>query len=162
VVSITHDHRGTTLDVGRKKRTIPPALHRALRTRDGCCRGTGCTERRFVDGHHVVHWASGGETKLSNLILLCRRHHRMVHEGRCGLVVTNSGHVVFTRPDGTPIPETPPPTPATGPHLPERHRTAGLAVGPQTCQSLGQGERFDLGLTIDALLTNTRPPSEWT
>ena len=161
VVKVTHDHRGTPLDVGRRTKSIPPAIHRALRTRDGCCRGPGCTERRFVDGHHIVHWIRGGETKLSNLVLLCRRHHRMVHEGHCRLVVTGSGRVVFNRPDGTPIPEAPTPVPATGPHLSERHRRAGIAIGPQTCQSLGQGERFDLGLTVDALLTNTRPPEEW-
>jgi hypothetical protein len=161
VVEVTHDHQGTLLDVGRKKRTIPPALHRALRTRDGCCRGPGCTERRFVDGHHVVHWARGGETKLSNLVLLCRRHHRMVHEGQCRLVVTPSGAVAFARPDGTPIPRVGTPHPVAGPSLAERNRRRGLDVGPQTCESLGQGGRFDLGLTVDGLLTNTRTPGDW-
>jgi hypothetical protein len=66
---------------GRKSRTIPPALRRALQRRDRGCRFPGCENRRFVDAHHVDHWARGGETTLGNLLLLCRRHHRAVHEG---------------------------------------------------------------------------------
>lgn len=72
---------GRPLSVGRKTRTVPPALRRALRSRDHCCRFPGCTQRRFVDAHHMHHWADGGQTKLSNLVLLCRRHHRLLHEG---------------------------------------------------------------------------------
>ena len=68
------------LDVGRRTRTIPPALRRALEVRDRGCRFPGCG-LRFTDGHHVKHWADGGETTLDNLILLCRFHHRLVHEG---------------------------------------------------------------------------------
>jgi uncharacterized protein DUF222/HNH endonuclease len=66
---------------GRKTRTIPPALRRALRTRDRGCRFPGCESRRFLDAHHVHHWARGGPTTPGNLVLLCRRHHRLVHEG---------------------------------------------------------------------------------
>jgi hypothetical protein len=66
---------------GRKTRTIPPALRRALRTRDRGCRYPGCENRRFLDAHHVHHWARGGPTTLANLVLLCRRHHRLIHEG---------------------------------------------------------------------------------
>jgi hypothetical protein len=66
---------------GHRKRTIPSALRRALRARDGGCRFPGCENRRFVDAHHVHHWAHGGETTVENLVLLCRRHHRAVHEG---------------------------------------------------------------------------------
>jgi hypothetical protein len=65
--------------VGRKTRTIPPAIRRALDARDGGCRWPGCG-LRFTHGHHVKHWALGGETKLSNLVSLCRFHHRCVHE----------------------------------------------------------------------------------
>ncbi len=70
---------GSILDVGRKTRTIPPALRRALESRDRGCRFPGCG-LRFTDAHHVRHWADGGETKLDNLVLLCRFHHRLVHE----------------------------------------------------------------------------------
>jgi hypothetical protein len=71
------------LDVGRRTRTIPPALRRALRLRDRGCRFPGCENHRFVDAHHIRHWARGGPTALDNLVLLCRRHHRLVHEGGC-------------------------------------------------------------------------------
>ena len=67
------------LDVGRKTRTIPPAIRRALSARD-TCQFPGCTARR-CDAHHVEHWVDGGPTRLDNLVLLCRRHHRLVHEG---------------------------------------------------------------------------------
>jgi len=68
---------GEPLSVGRKTRTIPPAIRRALRRRDGGCRFPGCSATRFVDAHHVHHWADGGETCMDNLVLLCRRHHRL-------------------------------------------------------------------------------------
>ncbi len=75
---------GEPLNVGRSTQSIPRAIRRALRVRDGGCRFPGCTQRRFVDGHHIVHWARGGETSLQNLVLLCRFHHRAVHEGGFG------------------------------------------------------------------------------
>ena len=78
---------------GRKSRTIPAALRRALRKRDRGCRFPGCDHRRFVDAHHVKHWAKGGETTLENLVLLCRRHHRAVHEG--GLSVDTQGRFYY-------------------------------------------------------------------
>lgn len=69
------------LDVGRRTRTIPPALRRALVVRDGGCRYPGCERpQRWCDGHHIQHWIRGGRTNLDNLVLLCRRHHRRVHE----------------------------------------------------------------------------------
>ncbi len=81
IVTLAEDAAGNPLDVGRKTRSISPALSRALRTRDGGCRFPGCGHKRFVDGHHIRHWADGGHTRLSNLVLLCRFHHRQVHEG---------------------------------------------------------------------------------
>jgi hypothetical protein len=63
IVAIMEDDRGEPLDVGRKTRAIPPAMRRALAARDKGCRFPGCTHTRFVDGHHVRHWADGGETK---------------------------------------------------------------------------------------------------
>ena len=78
-VRITH-RSGQILSVGRKTRTIPPPIRRALEFRDQGCRFPGCTSKH-CDAHHIVHWADSGETKLSNLVLLCRRHHRRLHEG---------------------------------------------------------------------------------
>jgi hypothetical protein len=79
VVEIGHGGDGAVLNVGRKTRTIPPSLRRALEARDRGCRFPGCG-LRFTDAHHVRHWADGGETKLGNLLLLCSHHHRLVHE----------------------------------------------------------------------------------
>ena len=78
-VSMRHGPGGEILDVGRRTRTISPALRRALAARDRQCRFPGCGNVR-CDAHHVRHWADGGRTALDNLVLLCRRHHRAVHE----------------------------------------------------------------------------------
>jgi hypothetical protein len=80
VVEIVEDAQGTPLSVGRKQRTIAGALRRALHRRDGSCTYPGCTNRLFLEGHHIKHWADGGETSLSNAILVCSLHHRHVHE----------------------------------------------------------------------------------
>ena len=80
LVSLLENDRGEVLNVGRKTRVIPSAIQRALKARDQTCRYPGCSHTRYVDGHHIVHWSEGGETKLDNLILLCRRHQRLVHE----------------------------------------------------------------------------------
>jgi hypothetical protein len=70
------------LDVGRTTRVVPAALRRALALRDKGCTHPGCTRpHHWCDAHHVIHWADGGGTSLDNLVLLCRRHHRLVHEG---------------------------------------------------------------------------------
>jgi hypothetical protein len=79
---ITTDAEGEPLDAGRTVRTVPPSLRRALVVRDRGCRFPGCDRPAdWTDGHHLQHWAHGGRTKLRNLVLLCRRHHRRVHEG---------------------------------------------------------------------------------
>src|SRR5712671_3235420 len=105
LVGVAQTAQGEPLNVGRRTRAIPPALVRALRSRDGGCRFPGCTRTRFTEGHHVKHWADGGETRLGNLVTLCRFHHRLVHEGGFGLRVTDDGVFVFTRPDGARVAE---------------------------------------------------------
>jgi Domain of unknown function (DUF222)/HNH endonuclease len=91
---------GEVLDVGRRTRRISRRLERALLARDGCCRFPGCTNRVFLDAHHVEHWADGGRTKLSNLLLVCRLHHRLVHEGQWRVRQRPDGCVVFLDPRG--------------------------------------------------------------
>jgi hypothetical protein len=95
VVGIREDASGQPLSIGRRSRTIPPPMRRALQARDGGCRFPGCTHTRFVDGHHIDHWADGGETSLDNLVLLCRHHHHLVHEGgfTCGRMP--NGEIAF-------------------------------------------------------------------
>jgi len=97
---------GSVLDVGRKARTIPAAIRRALTARDARCRFPGCTTRR-CDAHHITHWADGGPTALDNLVLLCRRHHRPVHEGGFGVESGERGEVSFVRPSGRRIDASP-------------------------------------------------------
>jgi hypothetical protein len=96
---VTVGPSGEPLDVGRAVRTIPPAMRRALVVRDGGCRFPGCDRPpEWTDGHHLRHWADGGETKLDNLVLLCRRHHRVVHEGRWRLSRGEDGRLVAQPP----------------------------------------------------------------
>ncbi len=94
--------RSEPLDVGRRTPVVSPALRRATIVRDRGCRFPGCDRpHAWCDAHHVVHWADGGPTALSNLVLLCRRHHRMIHE-RCGFSLgLEDGRPVFRRPDGS-------------------------------------------------------------
>jgi hypothetical protein len=92
---ITEDESGEPLNIGRRSRTIPPPMRRALKARDGGCRFPGCTNHKFVDGHHIEHWADGGETSLENLVLLCRHHHHLVHEGGFDCKRSKDGEIYF-------------------------------------------------------------------
>jgi hypothetical protein len=92
---------GEPLDVGRSRRTIPAALRRALVARDGGCRFPGCNRPPgWTDAHHVVHWVDGGVTALGNLVLLCDRHHHLIHEPGWTVKWDGSRFRVL-RPDGT-------------------------------------------------------------
>jgi hypothetical protein len=113
LLRITEDQAGNPLDIGRKTRVVSPALRRALQARDDGCRFPGCTHRHYIDAHHIEHWANGGETSVDNLVLLCRHHHHLVHEGGFGLERTADGHLRFTRPDGRVI-DAHPVLPASG------------------------------------------------
>jgi len=98
-VVMRHDEDGRVVEVGARTRTIPPALRRALQHRDRGCRFPGC-HVRVGEGHHVRHWAQGGPTTLSNLAVLCRRHHRAVHEEGYQIERLPDGALQFRRPDG--------------------------------------------------------------
>jgi hypothetical protein len=115
VVPVTRGRDGSVLDVGRRTRTIPPALRRALEVRDGGCRFPGCG-LRFTEGHHIVHWKNGGETKLSNLVLLCRHHHRAVHEEGFRVRMHRDGRIQFYDRTGWPLPDFAPPSSLGGAH----------------------------------------------
>jgi hypothetical protein len=95
IVGIKEDENGEPLSIGRRSRSIPPPMRRALGARDGGCRFPGCTNTRFVDGHHIKHWAEGGETSLDNLVLLCRHHHHLVHEGGFACERKADGEILF-------------------------------------------------------------------
>ena len=145
-----HDADGAVIDVGRKTRTIPPSIRRALAARDTGCRFPGCTSRR-CDAHHVDHWADGGVTRLDNLVLLCRRHHRAVHEGGFAVIRGHNGVLTFRRPDGAPLQVTPDaPTDLPG-CMTRRHSSPGnyrrgtarasTCRGPSTCSTAAQSYR---------------------
>jgi len=98
-VEVRHSPDGSVLGAGRRTRTIPPAIRRALESRDRGCRFPGCG-LRFTDAHHIVHWADGGETSLRNLVLLCGRHHRRIHEDGHRVFSDRDGEIVFFTPSG--------------------------------------------------------------
>ena len=154
--AVVHWHEtagGEPLNVGRKTRTIPPAIRRALKNRDQGCRFPGCTCTRFVDAHHVRHWADGGETRMDNLVLLCRRHHRLVHEGGFGVSMKQNGQVEFTRPDGEVIPQAPEARSRGNViHIQRANRRHGLNITPQTPVPHWHGEQMDHQLAVLSLL----------
>ena len=142
---------------GRKKRTVPSPIRRALEKRDLGCRFPAYGNR-YSDAHHVRHWVDGGETSLGNLVLLCRRHHRLVHEGGFGVELHEGGEVRFLRPDGRAVPEVPPapelahdvaPDPAGA--LERADSARGLEIDESTPTPGWHGERLDMDWAIQVL-----------
>jgi len=149
LVVVREDAEGTVLDVGRKTRTIPARIRRALTARDGHCAFPGCNARR-CDAHHILHWVDGGPTSLPNLVLLCPRHHTLVHEGGIGVERTEDGAVLFRRADGRRI------------ELVPAAVWSGSVVVPQGVSGRSlrpwDGTPLDVGYAIDVL----RPqPAAW-
>jgi 5-methylcytosine-specific restriction endonuclease McrA len=152
-VVMRHDEEGWVVEVRARTRTIPPALRRALHHRDRGCRFPGCG-LPLSEGHHVRHWAEGGPTTLSNLALLCRRHHRAVHEEGYRIDREPDGALRFRRPDGRLLPQVPPSS--TVPADPvkvlrARHEAQGLRLHARTTCPSWLGERLDVGWAIDVL-----------
>ena len=137
------ERAGKPLSVGRKTRSIPPALRRALKRRDRGCRFPGCENHRFVDAHHIRHWAHGGETSLGNLVTLCRRHHRLVHEGGYSVERLPGERLRFRNPRGAPIPDAPRSPPGS---------LAPLLTIETRAYATGAGDRMNLDLAVQALL----------
>ena len=94
-----------SLNLSRKHRLVQPALRRALEARDRGCRFPGCSHERWLDAHHVVHWADGGETSLENTLLLCGRHHRLLHEGGFAIRADANGEWQFQNAKGMKQPQ---------------------------------------------------------
>jgi hypothetical protein len=152
-VVMRHDADGRIVEIGARTRTIPPALRRALQHRDRGCRFPGCGVR-IGEGHHIRHWARGGPTTLSNLAMLCRRHHRAVHEEGFQIERDVDGALLFRRPDGHALPDVP-----DSPELPwapmdmlrDMNIARGLSLNSQTITPGWLGERLDVGWAIDVL-----------
>jgi hypothetical protein len=147
---VLENEHGEPLDVGRKTRSIPPAIRRALRSRDAGCRFPGCTHQQYVDAHHIEHWADGGETKLSNLVTLCRLHHRLVHEGQIRIETPPEGGWRFVRPDGRhyEVIRRPAPAEYTGEELGHTHADLGIRIDHNTAATRWRGERMDYELGV--------------
>jgi hypothetical protein len=146
------DGDGQPLNLGRKRRTVSPAQRRALEARDRGCRFPGCPADRWLKAHHIHYWGREGPTDLDNLVLLCRHHHKVVHDfgwaihleqprggGRAELVVTD--------PDGNRL----------DPHPPYRHRgdlrdIDNPGIHPAAIRSLWAGEHLDLATAVEVLL----------
>jgi 5-methylcytosine-specific restriction endonuclease McrA len=152
-VVMRHEAEGRLIEVGARTRTIPPALRRALQHRDRSCRFPGCPVR-VGQGHHVRHWAQGGATTLSNLALLCRRHHRAVHEEGYQVERMPDGALQFRRPNGWLVPEVPPPAAVPADPvgaLEAQHAAEGLRLDARTGCPKWLGERLDVGWAIGVL-----------
>jgi hypothetical protein len=152
------DEAGEPLSIGRKSRSIPPSIRRALKARDDGCRFPGCTHKRFVDGHHIEHWADGGDTSLENLVQLCRHHHRLVHEGGFACERLEGGRLVFRDRRQRPLPE------AVSLHPVDTDRAFGdwmlsqvpdLAIDENTCvPDWHAGETIDWDYAVGLLFNN--------
>jgi hypothetical protein len=164
LVRVVEDESGSPLSVGRKTRTIPSAIRRALRVRDGGCRFPGCTHKAFVDGHHIRHWSKGGETALSNLVLLCSFHHRLLHEGTVSVNAEVDGRFTFRTAAGELI-ETAALSVDPG-GVEAENRELGLAIDASTSVPRWYGEPCDYSVAIEGLLArrsssgSAEPPAE--
>jgi hypothetical protein len=151
-VEVIEDEHGIPLSVGRRKRTIPPSMKKAMIRRDRTCRFPGCTVRVFLQGHHAKHWIDGGETSLSNGACLCDYHHRFVHEYKYTMEILPTGEVVFHDPFGRLVMIAPPPsTPANRGFSAIRVQNADLDITEATPACGWTGDPIDYGLCIEEL-----------
>lgn len=161
LVTVLEDKQGNVLNVGRKTRTVPPSIRRALTHRDQGCRFPGCCESKYVDAHHIHHWCDGGETSLDNLVLLCRHHHRLVHEDGYGIEKDATGNPVFLTPARRNMARSlHPQFPAEVKDVPaetllaieQQHEELGLLLDARTAVTAWLGESMDYGMAVEALL----------
>jgi hypothetical protein len=152
LVAVHHD--GQALNIGRRARSITPAIRRALMLRDQGCAFPGCTHTRFLHTHHVAHWLHGGETSVQNCVLLCRFHHHRVHEGGWRVTAVTDGAFVFHSPAGNLL-EAVPPREHVGNILTWPREWAeenDLHIGPDASYPQGDGKSPDYDLAVSALL----------
>jgi len=153
VVEVIEDEHGVPISVGRKRRTIAGALKRALHKRDTACTYPGCTHRMFLEGHHIQHWADGGETSLTNAALLCSQHHRYVHEYGYTIDLGPDQRPRFRDPRGRLIAVAPEPPKATGLGWPRiRAANESLAIDADTNACEWDGTPVDYGTVVGHLV----------
>ena len=143
IVATVDGPKGEPLSVGRRTRSISPALRRALMSRDRGCRFPGCAATHRLHGHHVRHWAEGGETALDNLVLLCPVHHRLVHEGGFDVRRLDDGALRFTGPNGIAV-RAPSPIEVSSPAtIVLQNEARGLAINRETTVARWYDEPLD-------------------
>jgi hypothetical protein len=159
LVTVLENDRGKVLNIGRRARTIPSPIKRALNLRDTTCRVPGCCQSRYLDAHHIQHWADSGETSLDNLVHLCRHHHRQLHLGLFTIHVDRTGalneaEIVFSTPAGQRIEAS---------LFPQFSRQSvesaeqalcdtASTVNSKTCITHWSGENCDYPMAMDILL----------
>jgi len=162
-VTVSENADGNVLDIGRKARKISKPLWRALMSRDRTCRFPGCARTRHLEAHDIEHWASGGETNPGNLVVLCKYHHWAVHEGGVRVEGRAPRTLVFHRPDGTVLNPCSVSVPIGGEAretLKEANQRYGLEITAETVNSFWDGERMDLHMAFDGLLSYDDDPAD--
>lgn len=159
LVTVLEDENGQVLNIGRRSRTVPAHIRRALSIRDKTCCVPGCTQSRYIDAHHIVHWADGGETSLDNLVSLCRACHRKIHQGVFSIRMEPTApphgqpQLLFETPSGERLtacfPQFPPEAVAGAARALAQ---MAPAVDAGTCVTHWRGERCDYGMAVDGLL----------
>lgn len=142
--------RTMPIDLGRRTREPSAKQRLYLSVRDGGCVFPGCTQRRYVDAHHVVHWLDGGPTDVSNLVLLCHRHHHAVHQGGYQVELTTTG-ARWLRPDGSPLDDTAHAATLDGPGVIEQNERLGLPITPDTPVAKWDGSNLDVSWCLESL-----------
>ena len=157
LVAVGHDQTGTNMSIGRRSRSIPPAIRRALILRDSGCAFPGCTRNRFLHGHHIQHWFHGGVTSLDNLLLLCTHHHHLVHEGGWSVERTSDGELCFRAPDGRELQALPAREVSDNAlvFLQEWAEDRGMDIGADTNLPLWDGTRPDYDWAVAALVSES-------
>ena len=133
---------GTELDAAPHRRLPGPAMRRALLARDRHCRFPGCDRHSRLRAHHITWWSKGGPTVMDNLLLLCPKHHRAVHDGHWTLTGTANEHT-FRRPDRTPVEPDPPVLTGSIAELAALHRRHGRDIALDGAGGRWHGEHID-------------------
>jgi len=152
LVAVGHD--GEALNIGRRTRSIPPAIRHALMLRDRGCAFPGCTYTAFLHAHHIQHWLHGGKTSVENLVMLCTFHHHLVHEGGWRVTAKEDGVLVFRSPIGKTLAPNPP-RERVEDIVGWLHEWAGernLDLGPDVNTPQWDGKAPDYALAVEALL----------
>ena len=159
LVTVLENEKGQVLNIGRRARIIPASIKRALDLRDTSCRVPGCCNTRYLDAHHIQHWADGGETSLDNLVNMCRHHHRQLHQGLFNIHVEKASayeeaHMVFSTPSGKQLKASffPQFSEQTVASAADALRDAAPTVDSNTGVTKWAGESCDYDVAMDVLL----------